>query len=80
VDDVNRAIRKHLRMSDLRVVAITRNAAELREKILSNAPSPMTYNSPKPKEITDEDKIVEVWKISLKPEAAQVVPVSKIFE
>lgn len=80
VDDVNRAIRKHLSMSDLRIVAITRNAAELGGKILSNAPSPMTYNSPKPKEITDEDKIVEVWKINLKPEAAQVVPVSKIFE
>ena len=80
VDDVNRAIRKHLRMSDLRVVAITKNAAELGGKILSNAPSPMTYNSPKPKEITDEDKIVEVWKINLKPEAAEVVPVSKIFE
>lgn len=40
----------------------------------------MTYNSPKPKEITDEDKIVEVWKINLKPEAAEVVPVGKVFE
>jgi hypothetical protein len=40
----------------------------------------MTYNSPKPQEVLDEDKIVERWKIDLKPEAVRIVPVEKVFE
>jgi zinc protease len=79
-EDVNRAIKKHLRMTDLRIVAITKDAGQLREKILAGAPSPMTYNSPKPKEIMDEDKTVEAWKINLKPENVQVVAVGTVFE
>jgi zinc protease len=79
-EEVNRVIRKHLSAPDLRIVVVTKNAEDLRARILANAPSPMTYNSPKPKEIMDEDKIVEAWKINVKPEAIKIVPVGAIFE
>jgi zinc protease len=78
--DVNRAIRKHFRTTDLVVAVIARNCEDLRNRLLSNVPSPMTYNSPKPPEILDEDKAVERWMIDLKPEAVKIVPVDKIFE
>ena len=80
LEDVNRAIRKHLRTGDLRIVVIARNCEELRKKLLGNDPSSMTYNSPKPEEVLAEDKIVERWKIDLKPEAVRIVPVEKVFE
>lgn len=79
-EDVNRAVRKHLRTTDLYIVAVARNCEDLRRRLLANEPSPMTYNSPKPKEILDEDKIVERWPLDLKPENVRIVPVNQIFE
>ena len=52
----------------------------MREAILSNKLSPITYNSPKPKEITDEDKIIEAYKIIVKPGDVVIVPVDKVFQ
>jgi zinc protease len=78
--DVNRAIRKHLRTTDLQIVAVAKDCEELKKKLLSNEPSPMTYNSPKPDDVVQEDKIVEKWKIDLEPEAVKIIPVGQVFE
>lgn len=78
--DVNNAIRKYLKSDAMRIVIITKDAAGLREAILSNKPSPITYNSAKPKTITDEDKLIENYKISVKREDVSIVPVAKVFE
>lgn len=80
VDDVNRAIRKHLRTDNLQIVAVTKNAAELAQKLTSGSPSPITYNSPKPDEILAEDKVVAKWNIGLRPEDITIIPVDKVFE
>jgi zinc protease len=79
-DDVNRAIHKHLQMDDLRIVIVANNCEGLKKKLLSGEPSPMTYNSPKPRDVLEEDKLVEKWKIDLKPEAVTIVPVRQVFE
>jgi zinc protease len=80
LEDVNNAIRKYLKSDAMQIVMITKDAEGLREAIVSNKPSPITYNSPKPKEITDEDKVIEVYKINVKPEDVVIVPVGKVFE
>jgi zinc protease len=80
LDDVNNAIRKYLKSDAMRVVIITKDAEGLRNAIISNRPSPITYNSPKPREIMDEDKVIEGYKISVKPEDVVIVPVEKVFE
>jgi zinc protease len=80
LEDVNNAIRKYLKSDAMRIVMITKDAEGLREAIVANKPSPITYNSPKPKEITDEDKVIEVFKINVKPEDVVIVPVGKVFE
>ena len=80
LEDVNRAIREHLKSDRMRIVMITKDAPSLRNALLTNEPSPITYNSPKPKEITDEDKVIQSYKIDLKPEAVTVVPVERIFQ
>jgi zinc protease len=61
-------------------VVVAKNCQELKKKILAGEPSPMTYNSPKPGEVLEEDKIVERWKIELRPERIQVVPLETVFE
>ncbi len=80
LEDVNNAIRKYLKSDAMRIVIITKDASGLREAILSGKPSPITYNSAKPKEITDEDKALEVFKINVKPEDVVIVNVDRVFE
>ena len=80
LEDVNNALRKYLKSDAMQVVMITKDAAGLREAIVANKPSPITYNSPKPKEIMDEDKVIEVYKINVKPEDVVIVPVDRVFQ
>jgi zinc protease len=78
--DVNRAIQQHLKSDRMRIVIVTKDAESLRDAITRNSPSPITYNSAKPKEITDEDKIIEAYKINARPEDIEIIPVERIFE
>jgi zinc protease len=80
LEDVNRAIRQYLRSDKMRIVLITKDADALREAITSNKPSPITYVSPVAKEVTEEDKVIEAYKINVRPEDVRVVPVARIFE
>ena len=79
-EDVNRAIRLHLRTDRVVIVAVSKNADELKRLLASGEPSPMTYNSPKPDAIREEDKAVEKWGLNLRPEDIKVVPVSEVFQ
>ena len=78
--DVNRAIKQYLKSDAMRIVIVTRDAAGLRDAIVTNRPSPITYNAPKPKDITDEDKLIENYKIAVKPADVTIVPVEKVFQ
>jgi zinc protease len=79
VDDVNRAIRQHLRSDRMRVVMVTGNAEELRDAIVSGRPSPIAYNSPKPQEILDEDRVIQEYRLDVRPERVRIVPVAEVF-
>ncbi|HKY27492.1 MAG TPA: pitrilysin family protein [Pyrinomonadaceae bacterium] len=80
LEDVNNALRKHLKSESMRIVIITKDAEALRDAIVNNKPSPITYNSPKPKEITEEDKVIENYKVNVKAEDVVIVPVEKVFQ
>jgi zinc protease len=79
-DDVNRAIKKHLRSDNLQIVGVSKDAAKLASLLTSDAPSPITYNSAKPKELMAEDKIIERLPLHLRAEDMKVVSVDTIFE
>lgn len=78
--DVNRAIKQYLKSDAMRIAIVTKDAAGLRDAILNNKPSPITYNAPKPKEITDEDKLIESYKIVVKPSDVTIVAADKVFQ
>ncbi|MDX6612168.1 MAG: zinc protease [Blastocatellia bacterium] len=80
LEDVNNALRKYLKSNGMRIAIITKDAAGLRDAILSNRPSPITYNAPKPAEITDEDKLIQRYQIDVRPENVVIVPVDKVFQ
>ena len=78
--DVNRAIRQYLKSDAMRIAIVTKDAAALRDAIVSNKPSPITYNAPKPKEITNEDRVIEQYKIVVKPAEVMIVRADKVFQ
>ena len=78
--DVNRAIREHLATNRLRIVIVTKDAEGFRDALLSGKPTPITYVSPKPQDILDEDKIIEAFKLDVRPENVHIVPVDQVFQ
>jgi zinc protease len=80
LEEVNAALKRHLKTDSMRVVMVTQDAEGLRKAIIENTPSLITYNSPKPPEIMEEDKVIQDYKINVKPEDVTVVPVAKAFE
>ncbi len=80
LDEVNAAIRKHLQYRNLKVVFVTRDAAALKEALVSNAPSPITYATPKPAEVLEEDKEIATYPVAVRPENVEIVPVDSVFE
>jgi zinc protease len=80
LEDVNRAIKEHLQTNRMRIVIITKDAETLRDAIIANKPSPITYNSPKPQTIMDEDKVIQTYPIDVKAENVRIVPVEQVFQ
>jgi zinc protease len=80
LEDVNRAIRQYLRTDMMRVVLITKDGEALRNAITNNTPSPISYVSPVAQDVMEEDKVIQAYRINVKPENVSVVPVDRIFE
>lgn len=79
-DDVNRAIRKHLIPRNMVIAVIGQDTASLRDGIVQDSVSPMKYNSPKPDEILQEDKIVEKLKLGIPAANTRIIKVETLFE
>ncbi len=79
VDDVNRAVKKHLDRWDFRVAIVAGNATELASSLRENRKSPVTYQtSGAPEEVLAEDREIEVFPLPV--ESVKVVPVSESFQ
>jgi zinc protease len=79
LDDVNRAVRKHLSAANLHVVAVTKDAAGLRDRLVADEFSPITYDAPKPEDVLAEDKVIGALKLHIRPEAVTITPVDQVF-
>ena len=77
---VNTAIHRYLRTNRMVIVAVSRDGEALRRQLASDDPSPMTYNSPKPAALLEQDKTVEKWPLNLPADSITVVPADKIFQ
>ncbi|KAB8041705.1 insulinase family protein [Janthinobacterium aquaticum] len=80
VADVNRAIKQHLSVKNLSVVIVAKDAAGLKDKLISDAYSPIKYDGNKPQSLLDEDKVIGAMKLGIAPESVRVTPASAVFE
>jgi zinc protease len=79
VDQVNAAIKRHLTVRDLSVVIVTKDAAGLRQALVSDAFSPIRYDGEKPKALLDEDQVIGSMKLNLVADRVKVTPISEVF-
>ncbi len=80
-DQVNAVIRRHLQAKNLCVAVVTRDAAKLRDAVLSGEPSPLRYDTEgTPAEILHEDNLIEVYPLRINRERVRVVPADAMFE
>ena len=66
--------------TDLTVVIVTKDAASVKATLVKGDKTSPTYDAPKPKEVTDEDKIIEALPLGLKDEDVTIVPIADLFK
>jgi zinc protease len=79
LEDVNGALRRHLKTDAVQIVVVTKDATSFREAIVSNKTSPITYNSPKSDALLEEDKVIASHKLPIASDAVRILPVDQIF-
>jgi zinc protease len=80
LEDVNRVIKKYLQADNVKIIVVTKDAEAFKQAALSGKPSPISYTQPPPKDILDEDKIIESYKLNFNPKRVEVVPVDSVFQ
>lgn len=79
VDEVNAAIRRHLRYDDLAIAIVTNDALDFQDQLVSNDPSIPIYNAEVPEDIRIEDALISVFDLAISPDRIRVVPVEDMF-
>jgi zinc protease len=77
--EVNAAVHKYLKPENMRIAVVSETADALAEELAGGKPSPMTYQTPKPATVTDEDKTIESYALAIQRDQITVVPVDQMF-
>ncbi len=79
LEDVNRVIKKYLQDQNVKFVFVTKDAEDLKNRLINNTTSPITYQAEKPAELLDEDKIIQDYKLDFKAEKVAIKTVEEVF-
>jgi zinc protease len=80
LEDVNSAIKRHLQYANLKIAIVTGEAAKLRAELASDAPTPITYSTPKSDAILAEDREIAALPLSIPADKIETLPVTSAFE
>jgi zinc protease len=80
LEQVNAAVRRHLRPEHLKIAIVTGEAESLRTALGTEAPSPMQYETAKPPEVLAEDEQIASYPLRIDAGSIRIVPVERIFE
>jgi zinc protease len=77
--EVNAAVRKYLKPENMLIAMVSEKADSLAADLASGRPSPMTYSTPKPQAVLDEDKTIEAYPLGISRDRITIVPVDRMF-
>lgn len=80
-EQVNAAVRRHLAHGGgYHVVIITSDAEGLKRRLVSGAPTPITYAGERSPELLAEDREIASYPISVRAEDVTIIPISEALE
>ena len=77
--DVNRVIRENLSTENVQYVFVTRDAADLMERLISDAPSPMSYDADKSQDLLNEDAVISETALGFDDDKVSTVLAKDVF-
>ncbi|HWM28092.1 MAG TPA: insulinase family protein [Woeseiaceae bacterium] len=80
LEGVNRVIRENLAVDGMQYVFVTKDAADLRRRLVDDAASPITYDSAKADELLREDEQIATFPLEFGEDAVRVVPSEEVFQ
>ncbi len=82
LDDVNSAIKKYLHPSDIKIAVVVDEGKgkQFLDDLTNNTPSPITYDAAKPQNILDQDKLIQVFPLTVNASKSVVVNAKELFE
>jgi zinc protease len=80
LEQVNAAIKRHLRTDGIRFVFISADGEGLAAALATNKASPIRYNTDKPAELLAEDRRIERWPLKLARRDVEVIAADKVFD
>lgn len=78
--DVNAAIKKYWQYGNMQIAIVTKDAESLSDALVADSPSPITYKSPKPSSVLQEDEEISAFPLKVQKENITIVPVTELFE
>lgn len=78
--DVNRVIRENLSTDNVQYVFVTRDATDLKQRLVTDQDSPMTYEAEKPAELLAEDQQIETIPLGFGDGDVRVIDSAAVFD
>jgi zinc protease len=72
-------IRDNLGTESVQYVFVTRDADDLRQRLVSDQASPMSYEADKPQELLDEDMIISTIRLGFSEDKVSIVSSDTVF-
>ena len=79
LEAVNAAIKKHLQYDNMEIAFITQDANGLKDALVKDTVSPISYSTPKSMEILEEDKSIISFPVKIKAENIKIKKVEELF-
>jgi len=78
--DVNRVIKENLSTQNVHYVFVTKDADDLRQRLVSDQASPISYEADKPQDLLDEDTIISTIPLGFAEDKVSIVSADEVFE
>src|SRR5690606_37865988 len=79
LEDVNRVIRENLDTANMQYVFVAKDANDLRQRLVEDSPSPITYEAEKPQELLQEDSEIAALRLNFEADMVRILPASEAF-
>ncbi len=80
LEEVNAVITKHLQEENMQFVFITKDAEDMKQRLVSGQMSPMKYNSEKDEKLLKKDEFLQKFPLYIDEDEVKIVPVDNVFE